>query len=185
MACVRHIDVSSGDRTGFGTVSNHQRLLTRNAGVSQMLALKHHPVAYQPPTAVSLRVANVRRAAELYQRIGFSYVMSVPDENGDWLLCLLGYGTGSILLGSQDDPRFPQTGGRHDARIELTVADVMATYTACVTANCRITVEPVHDPWRAPSFSCLDPFGYEWQFTQAAEPMGFDRANRGARALWS
>jgi uncharacterized glyoxalase superfamily protein PhnB len=159
-----------------------------------MLALKHHSLGNSSPLAVSLRVENVRRAAKFYQRIGFTYVMSVPDENDEWLLCLLRYGSGSILLGSLDHPQFPRT--THHSRaegeqrgvslpIDLTVLDLLATYRACVTANCRITAEPVEDPWRPPTFSCVDPFGYEWQFTQATEATTLDQVARGRATLLS
>lgn len=128
------------------------------------------------PTAVGLRVPNVRRAAEFYQRIGFTYVMAVPDENGEWLLCLLRFGSGSILLGALDHPRFPRT--RHqrrvqsesrglDGTIELCVPDLGATYSACLRAGCSITLEPTQS-WGDCSFRCVDPFGYEWRFTQSA-----------------
>lgn len=159
-----------------------------------MLALKHHPLANPSPVAVSLRVDDVRRAANFYQRIGFTHVMAVPDDNDDWLLCLLRYGSGSILLGSRDHPQFPRT-SHHPrveterratgARIQLTVADLVATYRACVTANCRITSEPVEDLRRPRTFSCLDPFGYEWQFTQAAEAGTLDQDARGWATLLS
>ena len=157
-----------------------------------MLALKDHAVAFPSPVAVSLRVADVRRAAEFYERIGFTYVMAVPDENDEWLLCLLRYGSGSILLASLDHPQFPptnrqrhvQNGARSlGGRIDLIVPDLAATYQACVEANCVITAEPAQKFWDDRSFSCLDPFGYEWQFTQADERTTFTR--RGAKPLWS
>jgi uncharacterized glyoxalase superfamily protein PhnB len=159
-----------------------------------MLALKDHPIAYPSPIAVSLRVPNVRRAAEFYQGIGFVYVMSVPDENDEWLLCLLRYGSGSILLGSLDHPQFPrtprqrriETGPRGlGVRIDLTVRDLAATYTACLEAGCQVTAEPVQEFWGDRTFSCLDPFGYEWQFTQTAERKTFDQVAHGAKAVWS
>ena len=60
-----------------------------------------------PADAVSLRVANVRRAAEVYERIGFRYVTAVPDDDGEWVLCLLAYGNVSVLLAPVDHPLFP------------------------------------------------------------------------------
>lgn len=159
-----------------------------------MLALKDHPIAYPSPIAVSLRVPNVRRAAAFYQEIGFTYVMSVPDENDEWLLCLLRYGSGSILLGSLDHPQFPRTSRQRGlekgprglgVRIDLTVPDLAATYAACMAAGCRITGEPVQELSGDRTFSCLDPFGYEWKFAQRLERKTFDQLARGAKALWS
>jgi uncharacterized glyoxalase superfamily protein PhnB len=155
---------------------------------------KDHVASYPSPIAVGLRVANVRRAAEFYQEIGFKFVMAVPDENDGWLLCLLRYGSGSILLGALDHPQFPRT-SRHrrvqagprglGVRIDLTVPDLAATYAACVAAGCQITAEPVQEFWGDRTFSCLDPFGYEWQFSQTAERMTFDQLAQAAKAVWS
>jgi uncharacterized glyoxalase superfamily protein PhnB len=145
-------------------------------------------------TAVGLRVPNVRRAAEFYQQIGFTFVMAVPDDDDECLLCLLRYGSASILLGALDHPRFPRVRrerrGQQGAlgpggRIDLTVPDLAWTYTACVAAGCRITAQPVQELWGDRHFSCLDPFGYEWQFTQTVERATFDDLTRAVRAVWS
>jgi uncharacterized glyoxalase superfamily protein PhnB len=145
------------------------------------------------PVAVGLRVADLRRAAAFYQQIGFAHVMAVPDENDEWVLCLLRFGNGSILLGALDHPRFPRTSNRGaptevrepGARVDLEVPDLPATYAACVAACCQITAEPAQVSWSDCAFSCLDPFGYEWQFTQPAEQVGVRpaRTGHGDRAL--
>jgi len=140
------------------------------------------------PVAVGLRVTDVRKAAAFYQQLGFRQVMAVPDESDEWLLCLLRFGNGSILLGALDHPRFPRTSrpertsnavGEAAARVELDVPDLVATYAACVNSRCQITAQPARDVWGSYRFSCLDPFGNEWQFTQAAERVD-TRPNRAA-----
>jgi uncharacterized glyoxalase superfamily protein PhnB len=151
-----------------------------------MFGSKSYPGTFPSPTAVSLRVANVRRAAVVYQKIGFTFVMAVPDDGDEWLLCLLRYGSGSILLGAVDDPKFPRTRlWRLQRRIALTVQDVAATYAACVAAGCHITAEPVRQIWGDCSFSCVDPFGYEWHFTQTAERVTFEQLLEAAGSAWS
>jgi uncharacterized glyoxalase superfamily protein PhnB len=146
-----------------------------------------HAGTFPSPIAVGLRVANVRRAAELYQRMGFTFVMAVPDERDEWLLCLLRYGSGSILLGALDHPQFPRShlheraarGSRgRGVRIDLTVPDVAATYEACVQAGCKITEHPAQEVWGDRTFRCLDPFGFEWQFTEKGEYATFRRPGR-------
>ena len=146
------------------------------------------------PTAIGLRVANVRRAAEFYQHVGFTYLMAVPDENGEWLLCLLRFGSASILLGALDHPRFPrasrQGSVRHGpggltARIDLDVPDLGATYAACVAAACEITAEPAPAICGDRSFSWVDPFGYHWRFTQVVDRRAFDQFARPVQAVWS
>jgi uncharacterized glyoxalase superfamily protein PhnB len=152
-----------------------------------MFGSQSYPATSRQPSAVSLRVANVRRAAEFYQEIGFTFVMAVPDDGGQWLLCLLRYGSGSILLGAVDDPTFRRTTRpwRLQRRIALTVPNLAATYAACVAAGCRITAEPVEAIWGDRSFTCLDPFGYEWQFTQTAERVTLGQLPQAAKAAWS
>jgi uncharacterized glyoxalase superfamily protein PhnB len=159
-----------------------------------MHGAEYHPATFPSSIAVGLRVANVRQAAEFYQQLGFTFVMAVPDEHDEWLLCLLRYGSGSILLGALDHPRFPRTGPQErlaggprglGVRIDLTVPDLAATYAACGAARCRVTAEPVQEIWGDRTFSCLDPFGYEWQFTQKAERVTFDQLARAANAVWS
>ena len=159
-----------------------------------MLGSNDHPFTFPSPSAVGLRVANVRRAAEFYQTIGFTFVMAVPDESDEWLLCLLRYGSGSILLGPIDHLQFPRLQRQRrlqsarrglGARIDLTVPDIAATYAACTAAGCEITAEPVREVWGDRSFSSLDPFGYAWRFTQVAEWGTFDQLARAATAVWS
>jgi uncharacterized glyoxalase superfamily protein PhnB len=177
------------------TINEKAKLsMTGARGVDEMSGLKDYAGNFPSPIAVGLRVADVRRAAEFYQQIGFKFVMAIPDENDGWLLCLLRYGSGSILLGALDHPQFPRT-SRHrrlqagprglGVRIDLTVPDLAATYTACVAAGCQVTAEPVQELWGDRNFSCLDPFGYEWQFTQPAERMTFEQLAQAAKVVWS
>jgi uncharacterized glyoxalase superfamily protein PhnB len=159
-----------------------------------MFGVKDHVAGFPSPTAVGLRVADVRRAAEFYQEIGFKFVMAVPDENDGWLLCLLRFGSGSILLGALDHPQFPRTSRQRrvqaglrglGVRIDLTVPDLAATYAACAAAGCHITAEPVQELWGDRNFRCLDPFGYEWQFTQTAGRTRLQQLAPLAKAAWS
>jgi uncharacterized glyoxalase superfamily protein PhnB len=152
------------------------------------------PPAVRSPTAVGLRVADVQRAAEFYQAIGFGFVMAVPDESERWLLCLLRYGRCSILLGPLDHLQFPRShrhrwlrGGPRGlgVRIDLTVADIGATYGTCRAAGCEIIEEPAEEISGDRAFSCLDPFGYEWRFTQLSERRPFDLLGEPVRATWS
>jgi uncharacterized glyoxalase superfamily protein PhnB len=145
-------------------------------------------------TAFGLRVADVRAAAEFYEEIGFQYVMAVPDDNGDWILCLLRLGSVSILLGPHDHSRFPRTTSEHriwsdagerSARIDLTVPDLSATHAACVRLGCEITLEPTQEVWGLRVFTCVDPLGYEWRFTQRTDRLGADLSYSAAMAASS
>jgi uncharacterized glyoxalase superfamily protein PhnB len=153
-----------------------------------------HRSTFHSSTAVGLRVANVRRAADFYQRLGFTFVMAVADDNDDWRLCLLKYGSASILLRPLDYLQFPGANTRRGlpsaprgfgVRIDLAVRDIAATYEACRATGGKVTEEPTQELWGDFTFSCLDPFGYEWRFTQAAERRTLDRITSAAKAVWS
>jgi uncharacterized glyoxalase superfamily protein PhnB len=60
-----------------------------------------------------------------------------------------------------------------------------ATAALWIRRGCQITAEPVQEFWGDRTFSCLDPFGYEWQFTQTAKRMTFDQLAQAAKAAWS
>jgi uncharacterized glyoxalase superfamily protein PhnB len=153
-----------------------------------------HPSILRSPRAVGLRVADVRRAAEFYQTIGFTFVMAIPGESERWVLCMLKYGSRSILLAPLDHLPFPLSNrlgrlwsGRRGlgVRVDLAVTDISATYRACTAAGCQVTEDPVQEICGDYAFSCLDPFGYEWRFTQVAERERIDRPARAANAIWS
>jgi uncharacterized glyoxalase superfamily protein PhnB len=152
-----------------------------------MLRPRNHPSTVRSTIAVGLRVGNVERAAEFYQTIGFRFVMAVPGEKEGWLFCLLRYGTASILLAPLDRQEFPRS--HHPwrglgLRIDLTVPDIGTTYGACVAAGCKITADPVQEIWGDQTFSCLDPFGYGWRFTQVGERRALNELAQ-ATAMWS
>jgi uncharacterized glyoxalase superfamily protein PhnB len=143
--------------------------------------------------ALSLRVPDVQAAAAFYQRLGFHYVMAVPDDAGAWVLCLLRHGTSSILLGAHDHSHFPPARyGRSirsdprllGAKITLSVPDLDVTYDACVAAGCEIRLEPM-SLWGERLFICRDPFGYEWQFAQQDERMRLESPWAATEAAWS
>jgi len=71
--------------------------------------------------------------------------------------------------------------------IGLEVEDLDATYAYCTGSGCEITCEPMDEAWGVRLFSCLDPFGYEWEMTVPLRVMPADglaavRANRLRRA---
>ena len=46
------------------------------------------------------------------------------------------------------------------------VDDLDVTYRYCTEEGCEITCEPMNEAWGVRVFVCLDPFGYEWEFSQ-------------------
>jgi uncharacterized glyoxalase superfamily protein PhnB len=50
--------------------------------------------------------------------------------------------------------------------IGLMVDDLDATYAYCIVEGCEITCEPMNEAGGVRVFVCVDPFGYEWEFSQ-------------------
>jgi uncharacterized glyoxalase superfamily protein PhnB len=49
--------------------------------------------------------------------------------------------------------------------IGLGVEDLDATFAYCKAAGCEITCEPMDEAWGDWVFECVDPFGYQWEFS--------------------
>ena len=60
--------------------------------------------------------------------------------------------------------------------IGLVVEDLDAVLAYCKDAGCEIVSDPEDTPWGDRVFSCLDPFGFEWEISV---PLG-DAANEDA-----
>jgi uncharacterized glyoxalase superfamily protein PhnB len=58
--------------------------------------------------------------------------------------------------------------------VGLRVDDLDATYAYCTGHDCPITCEPMDEAWGERIFSCLDPFGYEWEFSHPLDDVPDD-----------
>lgn len=68
--------------------------------------------------------------------------------------------------------------------IGLGVDDLEAAYAYCTRAGCEVTCEPMEEAWGERLFTCIDPFGYEWELTvpvPGAEPAD---ATAAVQASW-
>jgi hypothetical protein len=56
-----------------------------------------------------------------------------------------------------------------DVAIGLGVDDLQATFDYCKKAGCEITCEPMDEAWGDRVFECIDPFGYQWEFSHPSD----------------
>jgi uncharacterized glyoxalase superfamily protein PhnB len=126
------------------------------------------------PVRLGLRVGDVRAAIRFYGGLGFDEVGVVPDPDGEPVLAILRQGTVHLIVDALVGLPFPDSERerriQHGPRglgvvIGLGVDDLEATYAYCTEAGCEITCEPMDEAWGVRLFSCLDPFGYEWELS--------------------
>jgi uncharacterized glyoxalase superfamily protein PhnB len=127
---------------------------------------------------VGLRVEDVEAAASFYGGLGFERVGAVPNERGDPVLVILQRGEVNLIVDALVGLPFPDTARERNIKrgprglgvaIGLVVDDLDAALGYCTDAACEIVSEPEETPWGDRVFSCLDPFGYEWEISVPLE----------------
>jgi catechol 2,3-dioxygenase-like lactoylglutathione lyase family enzyme len=124
---------------------------------------------------VGLRVDDVPAAIRFYSGLGFEEVGEVPNPDGEPVMMICRWGEVLLIADALVGMPFPDS--ERERRIQcgprglgvvigLMVGDLGATYAYCVEAGCEITCEPMDEVWGVRVFACLDPFGYEWEFSQ-------------------
>ena len=145
------------------------------------------------PFRLGLRVEDVSAAVSFYEGLGFESEGVIPNSDGEPLLAILERGQAKLVVDALVGLPFPdsarerqiQSGPRGlGAVIGLQVEDLDTTYAYCSAAGCTITCEPMDEAWGERLFTCVDPFGWEWEFfvpIPEAEPADGTKA---ARANW-
>jgi uncharacterized glyoxalase superfamily protein PhnB len=148
------------------------------------------------PTAefrVGLRVADVPAAKRFYGGLGFDEVGSVPSPDGAPVFAILERRPVKLMVDALVGMPFPdsererlvQRGPRGlGVAIGMAVDDLEATYAYCAEAGCEITCEPMDEAWGDRVFACLDPFGYEWEFSVPIADMPAEEGLAAVRASW-
>jgi uncharacterized glyoxalase superfamily protein PhnB len=127
---------------------------------------------------LGLRVDDVEAAVAFYAGLGFEQIGSIPDPEGRPVMTILEREGVHLIVDAAEGMPFPDT--ERERRIKrgprglgvavgLGVDDLDATLRYCREAGCTITSEPTDEAWGERVFECLDPFGYQWEFSQ---PMG-------------
>lgn len=144
------------------------------------------------PLMIGIRVHSVEEAIHFYQGIGFKKHMSIPDEHGKLLMCILSYGSSVIEVGILEGLPNPDTERERNVKkgprglgvkIGLAVPDLDAIYEFFKERNCVITTEPMDEFWGDRLFTAIDPFDYEWQITQTVKEMtSYEQVEAGKKA---
>jgi uncharacterized glyoxalase superfamily protein PhnB len=142
---------------------------------------------------VGLRVEDVPAAMRFYGGLGFEEVGVVRDPDEQPMIAILGRDDVNLIVDALVGPPFPDSEReRHTQRgprglgvvIGLGVDDLDATYDYCAAAGCEITCEPMDEAWGERVFSCLDPFGYEWEFSHPIAEISAEEGTAAVRASW-
>jgi uncharacterized glyoxalase superfamily protein PhnB len=142
---------------------------------------------------VGLRVGDVDVAARFYRGFGFDEVGSVPNPDGQPVMTILQRGEVQLIVDALVGMPFPdsererqtQTGPRGlGVAIGLGVDDLAVSYEYCRSAGCTITSEPMDEAWGDRVFECIDPFGYQWEFSQPVEDWQPAAGLEATQASW-
>ena len=142
---------------------------------------------------VGLRVASVPAAVTFYEGLGFEQTGVVPDPDGNPVLAILRQGTVGLVVDALVGLPFPDTERERQIQsgprglgvvIGLEVADLDATYAYCIGAGCEITCEPMDEAWGERLFTCVDPFGYEWEFVVPIPGVEQAEGTEAVQAQW-
>lgn len=146
------------------------------------------------PMTIGLRITDVQQALDFYQAIGFKQVMMVPNKKGEPLFCVMLYGSSSLVFeGVETEVPMPETQRELEMKkgprglglkIGLEVPDIEPIYRHFEKAGCKITCEPMEEFWCERLFTAIDPFDYEWQFTQGSKAMITEEQVEAAKQEW-
>ena len=142
---------------------------------------------------VGLRVGDVPAAMRFYGGLGFEEVGVVPNPDGAPVLAILQWGQVHLIVDALIGLPFPDSERERQIQrgprglgvvIGLGVDDLDATYAYCTAAGCAITCEPMDEAWGERVFACLDPFGYEWEFSQPIPGREVADGTAAVQASW-
>jgi uncharacterized glyoxalase superfamily protein PhnB len=142
---------------------------------------------------VGLRVGDVVAAAELYRGFGFDDVGSIPGPDGGPVMTILERGGVQLIVDALVGMPFPDSARERRTQegprglgvaIGLGVDDLAASYDYCRSSGCTITSEPADEAWGDRVFECVDPFGYQWEFSEPLKSWDADAGLDAAHESW-
>jgi uncharacterized glyoxalase superfamily protein PhnB len=145
------------------------------------------------PVRLGLRVGDVAAAARFYGGLGFAEEATVEGPDGEPVVVILRHGPFQLVCDALTGVPFPdsdreraiQAGPRGLGVVAgLKVDDLDAAYAYVTTHHCDITSEPNDEPWGERIFTCVDPFGYEWELITPLPGGGPEDAAAATRAEW-
>jgi uncharacterized glyoxalase superfamily protein PhnB len=119
--------------------------------------------------------------AWLEEAFGFEPVMVVDDGKGGVIHSELRFGNGAVYIvgpstvGSGGTTP-SQVGGRNTQSVCINIAEGLDALCARArAAGARIQREPADQPYGARVFTCLDPEGHPWAFSQPVTAMSAEQ----------
>lgn len=127
---------------------------------------------YDMPMFVTLTVKNINESAKWYRNVlGFSEVFSMPDEDGNTLLCHLRWSKfADIMLAPEEEGNPPK--GRKGSGVMITLAMTDGDVEEIAERAEKHGVPfagPIMKPWNAKEVTVVDPDGYLLTFSKAAD----------------
>jgi catechol 2,3-dioxygenase-like lactoylglutathione lyase family enzyme len=115
-------------------------------------------MAIEKISAVTLATADMARAVDFYERLGFD--VAAGGAGGDFTTFVVGEGYLNLAL------RPGYTPGPNWGRTIFYVSDVDAMHSAAVAAGLRPETKPRDAEWHERYFHILDPDGHELSFAK-------------------
>jgi uncharacterized glyoxalase superfamily protein PhnB len=122
---------------------------------------------------LGIRVADVEQASSFYGGLGFDQIGVVPGPSGLPVLAVLVREGFHLILDALVGLPFPDSDRERTIKagprglgcvIGLEVTNLQETYDYCTSHGTEITGPLQDQPWGERTFTCIDPFGYEWKF---------------------
>jgi uncharacterized glyoxalase superfamily protein PhnB len=142
---------------------------------------------------VGLRLSDVPSAMRFYGGLGFEEASEVTNPDGEPVMAIRKWGDVLLIADALVGMPFPDSERERQIQrgprglgvvIGLMVDDIDATYAYCTEAGCEITCEPMNEACGVRVFVCLDPFGYEWEFSQPIPGMEPADGTAAIQASW-
>ncbi len=157
------------------------------------MQVEKEKLVFAPSLYTSLRVSDVERAREFYQKLGFKQTFALWGHQNETVLCFLQYGSHPLILGKLTGLPYPET-AREKAiqqgprglgvKVAFNVPDLDLVYRLCQEEHCEIMMEPMEEVWGERIFTCLDPSGYELQLHQQTKVMTEAELTKAYRDAW-
>jgi uncharacterized glyoxalase superfamily protein PhnB len=142
---------------------------------------------------VGLRVDDVRAATLFYCGLGFGPLGSVPDPAGRRVMTILERDGVLLIVDALEGMPFPASERERLTKegprglgvaLGLGVNDLDAVFDFCSEAGCTITCEPMGEAWGERLFECIDPFGYQWEFSRPIDETAPADGLAAVRTSW-
>lgn len=130
---------------------------------------------------IGIRVGDVERAVAFYRGLGFAEIARIPGPAGTPVLAVLLRDQVHLIVDALVGLPYPDTDRERRIQagprglgcvIGLEVEDLRSVYDYCVAEGAEITSTITDQPWGERTFTCVDPFGWEWKFAVQIEDRG-------------